>query len=200
MIVNDNTSFEPKFNYKVWRYLDLARFLEFCYANCWHINDFESAALWKLYSDSRNSLAIQSTVERLKQSLQNAPERLCLSEIQYADYDNTWTKMFEITKSPNSENQFNPATFKRISFKHERELRIMHRTLTDPTFLQHINEDPKTPIGEKVHCEINTLIETVYVSPTSEAWFKNLVTSLIKRFNLEVTIIQSGLYTHVSAQ
>jgi len=143
MIIPDSTAFESKMNYKIWRYLDLARFLDildsstlcfsridkfedtyegyvpvngnylsrfshvldyvnkFQYANCWHINESESAALWKLYSDSNNSVAIQSTVGRLKNSLGNSPEQICLSEIQYRDYDISFDSMMEATKNPN---------------------------------------------------------------------------------------------------
>lgn len=124
MIVTDLTCFEPKANYKIWRYLDLARFLDlltssqiyfsridkfedpyegfvpanddylkgiahlfnyinkFYYANCWHINENESAAMWKLYLDSRNGIAIQSTVNRLKKSLHYTAEKIYISEIQ----------------------------------------------------------------------------------------------------------------------
>ena len=38
----------------------------FVYLNCWHMNDVESAALWRLYSENRyETIAIQSTFGKL---------------------------------------------------------------------------------------------------------------------------------------
>jgi hypothetical protein len=36
------------------------------YINCWHENEYESAAMWKLYSDQEKGIAIQSTFKNLK--------------------------------------------------------------------------------------------------------------------------------------
>ena len=36
------------------------------FVNCWHMNDFESAAMWRLYLKSNEGIAIQSTFRRLK--------------------------------------------------------------------------------------------------------------------------------------
>lgn len=37
--------------------------------NCWHKSDYESEAMWKLYSVSGQGIAIESTVEQLKDSI-----------------------------------------------------------------------------------------------------------------------------------
>src|SRR5438876_753236 len=37
--------------------------------NCWHMNDHESAAMWPLYVQGNEGVAIQSTVGRLKRAL-----------------------------------------------------------------------------------------------------------------------------------
>src|SRR5205807_5294014 len=36
----------------------------FC-VSCWHVNDGESAAMWKLYSQEDSGIAVQSSVDRL---------------------------------------------------------------------------------------------------------------------------------------
>ena len=33
--------------------------------NCWHLNDYESAAMWKLYGGVNKGIAIQSTFDRM---------------------------------------------------------------------------------------------------------------------------------------
>jgi hypothetical protein len=40
--------------------------------NCWHMNDGESDAMWKLYIKGSEGIAIQTTVERLKASFHNS--------------------------------------------------------------------------------------------------------------------------------
>lgn len=39
------------------------------YVNCWHMNQRESAAMWKLYARSGDAIAVQSTYSRLHASL-----------------------------------------------------------------------------------------------------------------------------------
>ena len=39
------------------------------YMNCWHVNECESAAMWKLYGTSNQAVAIVSTFQRLLDTL-----------------------------------------------------------------------------------------------------------------------------------
>jgi len=39
------------------------------YVNCWCLNNFESEAMWKLYCGSKNGIAIQTTYQKLVDSL-----------------------------------------------------------------------------------------------------------------------------------
>jgi hypothetical protein len=247
MIVTDSTCFEPKEDYKIWRYLDLARFLDlltssqiyfsrldkfedpyegyvpanddylkriapvfnymnkFQYANCWHINENESAAMWKLYLDSKNGIAIQSTVNRLKKSLQGTAQWIYISEIQYRDYSKINSlQINDAIRNPNSmtiqsknnveQIAFFPGTFKRKSFEHERELRVICKTLYDPNFQDKMHIEPDTPFGKKINCEIADLIESIYISPTSDVWFENLVNTILIKLNIKFQLIPSKLY------
>src|SRR6266581_7483717 len=42
---------------------------EWIFVNCWHMNNYESAAMWQLYAQKNEGIAIQSTFARLKDSL-----------------------------------------------------------------------------------------------------------------------------------
>lgn len=90
--------------------------------NCWHINEHESAAMWKLYLKSDEGIAIQSRYSRLKQSLQAAPEKVYIGKVNYIDY--------EVDIVP-PWNGFNPFLYKRKSFEHECELRAVIDTLEE---------------------------------------------------------------------
>src|SRR6266481_4101105 len=40
------------------------------YLNCWHVNEYESDAMWKLYTQGSQAVAIQSTFKKLTQSFE----------------------------------------------------------------------------------------------------------------------------------
>jgi capsid portal protein len=42
--------------------------------NCWHVNECESAAMWKLHLKSEEGVAVQSTYRRLSDSFSNYEE------------------------------------------------------------------------------------------------------------------------------
>jgi hypothetical protein len=52
--------------------------------SCWHMNEHESAAMWKLYSSSNEAVCIQSTYRRLRCSLE---ESVMIGEINYINYE-----------------------------------------------------------------------------------------------------------------
>ena len=41
------------------------------FVNCWHINKHESAAMWDIYGGKEPSIAIKSTIKRLKQGIKS---------------------------------------------------------------------------------------------------------------------------------
>ncbi len=43
--------------------------------------------------------------------------------------------------------------------------------------------------------ELDILIENIYVSPSAEKWFKEVVESLVSRYGLSKNVIKSDLYT-----
>ena len=40
------------------------------YISCWHMNEFESEAMWKLYCPNNQGVALQTTYRKLKESFQ----------------------------------------------------------------------------------------------------------------------------------
>jgi len=66
--------------------VDMVR--RFVYVLCWHASNYESAAMWKVYVQGNEGIAIQSTVGRLKGSLNVARESSgysrCVTTIQNA--------------------------------------------------------------------------------------------------------------------
>lgn len=158
------------------------RLREHMLISCWHMNEHESAAMWKLYLQSNEGIAIQSTYNRFCQCFQAANESIYIGKVDYVDYESDWIP---------EGNAFSPFLFKRKSFEHEREIRAI---IDDSTIDQENRELPRFEIGTNIHVDLNILIENVYVSPTSPKWFKDLVSSILSKYELNRDVIQSTLY------
>lgn len=96
----------------------------YSYISCWHLNDFESAGMWKLYCTSDDSLVIKTRVDALKQSIQTkGAQKIVSSKVTY-DYKLNGCSFNDIRGvHPNS-----ALLIKRESFEHEKEYRLL---LTD---------------------------------------------------------------------
>src|SRR3990172_7066486 len=86
---------------------------QWTYINCWHMNEYESAAMWSLYAKTNEAIAIQSTYQRLFDCL---PPKTYVGKVHYIDYDKDWLP---------EGNTFFPYVHKRKSFEHEQELRAV---------------------------------------------------------------------------
>ena len=111
----------------------------------WHINEYESFAMWQIFTKNNEGLAIQSTIGRLKEAL--IPERRTeqyIGEVNYIDYKKEYIPFNDT---------FFPFLFKRKSFQYEREVRI----ISDVTLNKiEIND------GLKIEVDIQQLIEKIY--------------------------------------
>jgi hypothetical protein len=146
----------------------------------WHINEYESFAMWQIFTQNSEGLAIQSTIGRLQKALEPEKNHLqYIGEVNYIDYKKEYIPFDDL---------FFPFLFKRKSFQYEREVRI----LTDVTLNNiTINE------GLKIDVNINALIERVYIHPKSENWYKNLVIQLVKKLNFDIEIEKSDLESDI---
>ena len=146
----------------------------------WHINEYESFAMWQSFTQNSEGLAIQSTIGRLQESL--VPEtnfNQYIGEVNYIDYKKEHIPF---------DDMFFPFLFKRKSFQYEGEVRI----ITDIG-----KSDIKINEGLKINVNINQLIEKIYIHPKSENWYKNLVIQLVKQLGFDFTIEKSDLESDI---
>jgi hypothetical protein len=146
----------------------------------WHINEYESYAMWQIFTKNNEGLAIQSTIGRLQDAL--LPENRYdqhIGEVKYIDYKKEYIPF---------DNNFFPFLFKRKSFQYEREVRIISN-LTEHSL--NINE------GVKANVDINSLIEKIYIHPKSENWYKNLVIQLMQQLGFDFEIEKSDLESDI---
>ena len=146
----------------------------------WHINEYESFAMWQIFTQNSEGLAIQSTIGRLQKAVK--PETNFdqhIGEVNYIDYKKEYIPFDDL---------FFPFLFKRKSFQYEREVRII--TDTSKSNLK-LNE------GLKINVDINELIEKIYIHPKSENWYKKLVIELVERLDFDFEIEKSDLESDI---
>ncbi|HEX8017001.1 MAG TPA: hypothetical protein VF465_17345 [Flavobacterium sp.] len=146
----------------------------------WHINEYESFAMWQIFTQNSEGLAIQSTIGRLQKAVN--PEKnfdQYIGEVNYIDYKKEYIPF---------DDSFFPFLFKRKSFQYEREVRII--TDTSQSNLK-LNE------GLKINVDINELIEKIYIHPKSENWYKKLVIELVERLGFGLEIEKSDLESDI---
>ncbi len=145
------------------------------YLSCWHENQNESAAMWKLYVNKDEGVAVQTTFANLKATFAAyCDQRIEISKVHYdLPYppDNTLKRFF----------------WKRPSFEHEHEVRA---AIQDS---RSFDEASLAEDGLLVPAVLDNLIEAVYLAPTSPRWFKKVVQSLLDRFGLLRRVHQSSL-------
>lgn len=152
-------------------------------ANCWHENEHESAAMWKLYLKSGEGVAIQSTYAKLKQSVIDQKDIVRIGEVQYIDYETEMIKEEGLTK---------PFFYKRKSFAHENEIRaiIFEPPVTAPS---DIFDKGTIQDGLTIDIDLSNLIQKVYLAPNAPFWFRDLVCSLIKKYEYNFEVVHSDL-------
>ncbi|MRX67732.1 hypothetical protein SAMN06265349_105104 [Flavobacterium resistens] len=146
----------------------------------WHINEYESFAMWQIFTQNSEGLAIQSTIGRLQKALN--PENnfdQYIGEVNYIDYKKEYIPFDDL---------FFPFLFKRKSFQYEREVRIITDTSKSTIKLND---------GLKINVDINQLIEKIYIHPKSENWYKKLVIELVERLDFGFEIEKSDLESDI---
>jgi hypothetical protein len=143
------------------------------FVSCWHMNEEESPAMWKLYTSQNESICIQSKYQTFANLL---PAEVLLGIVKYIDYRRD---------SFDTKEMWSYILHKRKSFEHEREIRAV----------VYCNETcPFEQVGGKgliVPIDIAALIEKIIVSPTSQSPLTEVARGLAKKYGLTAPVIQS---------
>jgi hypothetical protein len=152
--------------------------------NCWHMSNYESAAMWSLYLKSNEGVAIQTTYSKLKKSF-TGDESILLGVVKYIDYE---------SESWSSQNVLSPFVHKRKSFEHEKEVRALYVKWPIPIEGKGINFNQDTiDHGVEIKIDLEVLIEKIYVAPNAPIWFSELVRSIISHYGYSFEVIYSKL-------
>jgi hypothetical protein len=153
--------------------------------NCWHRNDVESVAMWKLYTRGMDGVSIQTTVGGLKASLQSEDSSIIIGQVKYVDHANL--AAFGGDPPPGVAAIF----VKRRSFEHENEVRL---AIDDEPFVDSELDYVKVPLsGGNVIVDTNALIYRIVASPGYPQWALPSLQAIVSGAGLQVTVETSDL-------
>lgn len=144
------------------------------YASCWHGNEDESEAMWRLYCPSGLGVALQTTYAKLDAAL---PPELLMGMITYVNYDSAALDPFVAF------NGFAPLMQKRRAFQHEREIRVIAWLGTArETVPLTPGDQGDVPTVLKAPWDVAAAIEHVFVNPYAEEWFNEVCRGVVEKF------------------
>ena len=164
------------------QYINSARSKVFL--NSWHINEYESEAMWKLFGGAGHSIAIRTTFGRIMGQM--AQHDLTAGKVLYKDMVKDGCAIADL---------FDFALLKRKPFEHEREFRLI--------FINEGGDDNPRLLdryGLHIPVEPADIVDTIYVSPLSEPWQFELTQSIVTLQGLSDRLIRSTLFNFPGIQ
>jgi hypothetical protein len=139
--------------------------------NCWHANEVESEAMWRLYADNGKAVAIETTVDALRESIesQESQYRVHIYRVKYLDFLDKTLKPSDCVVDGHT-----TPLLKRLSYKHENEVRVfIGRVPNNPREAANINYWRPAPV--RLGVDVNMLVKRVHISPYASEPFENSV-------------------------
>lgn len=164
---------------------NLKRMREHCFVCCWHLNEVDSDAMWKIFVKSDEGIAIKTKFSILEDQVTKNCQMT--SRLGMVSYDPPGS-IFALAKDMHA-----PIFYKRKSFEHEREVRAL--IISRSTKEIFSSEAPQPPILS-VRVDLTKLINEVHISPAAPPWICDLVREVLKRYQLSnIPVSQSQLLT-----
>jgi hypothetical protein len=158
------------------------------YLNCWHLNDYESMAMWRLYS--KEGIALRSSFRRLTESVRDVPEQITAGLVVYRDRRDRTVPEFP-------GDPFEAGFRKGMSYDYEREVRATVLFDARPAGQTEYSYEEAERIQPKglyiTPVDLDVLIDAVYVAPARPLWFRELVEKVMRTYGLAKPLENSAL-------
>ena len=156
--------------------------------SCWYHSEYQSEAMWKLYSDQGKGVAVKTTVGKLRLALEAAvgtkrQTKIFLGKVKYLDYSDP-----AISPSDCNVDGHVMPLLKRVSYSHENEVRAFLCPDLDTS-----NLDDFVIKSYMAHCDVFGFIDGVCVSPFVRGSYVKAVAAIAKSFGLSCSVEQSNL-------
>lgn len=175
---------------------------EMLFVNCWHLNEFESDTMWRLYTQHKFGglgIAIQTSFRKLCDCFGTAEFiKVGVGKVKYIDYsvdpiDPTYYLGVAMHKREHyrSENEVRAVTFiPNITVE-----AVEKGNSTEPIKAEWRKAlDQQREYGG-VYLEVNLqiLIEKIYLSPNSPLWYFEVIQSMVRSQGLNIPVVYSAL-------
>jgi len=149
--------------------------------SCWSKSDRDHAALWNLYTDNKNGVAISTTPKALIESVikeNNVMSYLMVGCVEYLDFEDE--KLPELSEpfylfaekgKPYGGITFFPFLYKRRSYAFEEEVRIIFHKVYEGSSLWQI---------EWIKFDLSMMIKDIIVAPNAKKPFLKIIRDLVK--------------------
>jgi hypothetical protein len=131
------------------------------FVSCWHANEHESEAMWRLYCGDAGGVAIQSTYLSLLEAIR-WHAGVYIGAVRYIDY--------KTTAFPDA-NAYYPAMHKRASFMHEREVRLVK--------LHPLPIQGEQDVEMSIPVDLDRLCKAIYVAPSAPGYYFDAVKAIV---------------------
>ena len=153
------------------------------FISCWHLSEFESAAMWDIYANRSQGIAVRCAYGNLRESLLGDHD-IFMSRVAYVDPDKVEIPRYDRPI-------LTPFTYKRLSYSYESEVRAMIYSPPDrPTVGRRHDEGP---FGISVPVNVEHLVSDVLVAPGLPTWYAQSVRMAVHAFAPTITVHQSSL-------
>lgn len=157
------------------------RLRERVFINCWHRSADDSMAMWNLYGRSSSSVAITTTVGKLKDAIQsvNLPYHIAISRVKYVKH---W-------RNPNLQIKpySNVFSYKTKAYEFEKEVRVI---------IDRFSGEFDAPIietGMAVQVNLENMLRSIVVAPEASPWFLKLVEGVVQTYGVSTPVHRSKL-------
>lgn len=163
--------------------------------SCWHGNDGESEAMWKLYGESGKSVAVVTTVGCLAQSVHvgMTEEVVDIVPVKYLDFE----RQYPTSELKDFRGRI--SVTKRLAYQHEQEVRMTIRPApSDPKRWKDPDFGKPDPV--RLPVDLGELIREIHISPYPSPPFEASVRAVCGLFGIETESIRvSSLLTYQPA-
>jgi len=155
--------------------------------NCWNKFDFESPALWKIYSDFGKGVMIKSSISKLNMAFETNLDTIWISEVKYLN------RKEEPYPSGNS---IYPVIHKGLEYQYETEIRLIYELYFNGKPLNNhlydwASEEIEAGLFSSV--DLNLLIDEIIIGPFTPNWYKKMIEDLTLKYGLKAVVRNSDL-------
>lgn len=140
------------------------------YVSCWSQGP-ESEAMWRLYCEGHEGVAMVTTLAKLRRSLDNAD--VLISPVRYIDYRE---------ETLPGRDYLQQLVHKRIAFEHEREVRVLHRPQAPLRIGLPFEPTGSGPLNKFISWDAERALDCLILSPFAPEWYPDAVSAVVKSF------------------